>query len=81
MHPDPENSNREERPAGISPGQRSRGRGGEGSGVGVAGRRRLGYALQGASLELASEGYLRTPHRWRRSRPPLWPGTLCEDYS
>ena len=34
-----------------------------------------------ASPQLASEGYLKTPHRWRRSRPPLWPGTLFEDYS
>ena len=37
MHPDPENSNREERPAGISPGQRSGGRGGGGSGLEEAG--------------------------------------------
>lgn len=34
MQPDPENSNREERPAGISPGQGSGGRGGGGWGGG-----------------------------------------------
>lgn len=49
------------------------------SGQGV--RIRPSCAMQGVSREFASEGYLKTPHRWQGSPLPLWPGTLYEDYS
>lgn len=54
------------------------------SAQGYAGRRSWGFGggrRKRPPLGTARQGYLKTPHRWRRSPPPRWPGTLCEDYS